>query len=300
MNIDSLLRDGMFFVSEALIGMRRSGIMILISIATISVSLIVFGIFLLISMNINNLTNFISSKLEIRVYLKKDLPASDMNEFRQRILAMNHVKDVVYVDKATAWVQFKENFKTIDLADMVNDNPLPDSFHVYLTDNQDIGAFSKYLGGFTQYVEEVGYMGAIADRIALFSRFTKIAGAVLVALLTVATLLITVNTIRLTVIARQNEITIMHLVGATHQFIQWPFIIEGLIMGLIGSVISIFFLKSSYFFFATRFQKTLPYFPLVFDSWNLNLVFLGVALLGTTLGILGAYISVSKSLKATL
>lgn len=300
MQLETLLRDGMFFISEALIGMRRSGIMIFISIATISVSLMVFGIFLLISLNMNNLANFISSKLEIRVYLKKDLPPADINEFRQRILSMPDVKDVIFVDKTLAWSQFKENFKTIDLSGMVGDNPLPDSFHVYLTDNKNIGPMANTLKDVTQYVEDVGYMGAIADRIALFSRFTKIAGSILVGLLTVATLLITVNTIRLTVIARQNEITIMHLVGATHQFIQWPFIIEGLIMGLVGALISIVFLKSSYFFFAMRVQSALPYVPLVFDSWSLNWVFLGVALVGTLLGILGAYISVSKSLKTTL
>ncbi len=299
MNIDSIIRDTMFFVSEAFIGMRRSGIMIFISIATISVSLIVFGLFLLISLNMNNLANFISSKLEIRVYLKNGLSPAEIGDFKNRISRMTHVKDVVYVDKETAWVQFRDNFKTMDLSDLMGENPLPDSFHVYLTNTQEISTLATYLKGFTQ-VEDVGYMGAIAERIALFSKFTKIAGLILVGLLTVATLLITVNTIRLTVIARQNEIIIMNLVGATHQFIQWPFIIEGLIMGLLGSVISIVFLKSSYFFFAFRFQKTLPYFPLVFDSFSLNMVFFSVAVVGTILGILGAYISVSKSLKTTL
>lgn len=294
-----MFRDMMFFISEACIGMRRSGIMIFISIATITVSLIIFGIFLLLSVNINNLANFISSKLEIRVYLKQGLSQEEMDTFRRRITTMADVKEVQFVDKETAWVQFQENFKGMDLSDVMDQNPLPDSFRIFLLKNDQIPMLARYLKGFSQ-VEDVGYMGPIAQRIELVSRFTKVAGLALVCLLTAATLLITVNTIRLTVIARQNEITIMHLVGATHTFIRWPFIIEGLIMGLVGSVIAVIVLKFFYLFFTIRFQTTIPYFPLVFDSFTLNMIYGFVALVGTFLGVLGAYISVSKSLKSTI
>ncbi len=295
-----MFRDMAFFISEALIGMRRSGIMIFISVATITVSLIVFGLFLLISVNINNLTNFVSSKLEIRVYLKDSLSQQDVEAFQKRIQQMSDVKEVVFVDKESAWKKFRDNFQTMDLADLMAENPLPDSFRVMLNHNDQIPIMAKYLRGFTQYVDDVGYMSSIAERIEIFARFTRIAGLVLVGLLTVATLLITVNTIRLTVIARQNEILIMHLVGATHQFIRWPFIIEGLLMGALGSTIAIAFLKFFYTFFGVKFQASVPYFPLVFDSVTLNLIYGIVALVGTSLGVLGAYISVSKSLKSTI
>jgi cell division transport system permease protein len=295
-----MFRDMMFFISEALIGMRRSGIMIFISIATITVSLIVFGLFLLISVNINNLTNFVSSKLEIRVYLKNDLNPADIQAFQKRVEQMADVKEVIFVDKETAWKKFRDNFQTMDLADLMTENPLPDSLRVFLSHNEQIPVMAKYLRGFTQYVDDVGYMNSIAERIEIFARFTRIAGLVLVGLLTLATLLITVNTIRLTVIARQNEILIMHLVGATHPFIRWPFIIEGLIMGAIGSGIAVIFLKFFYTLFGVRFQETVPYFPLVFDPVTLNLIYAVVGIVGTSLGVLGAYISVSKSLKATI
>jgi cell division transport system permease protein len=294
-----MLRDISFFISEALIGMRRSGIMILISIATITVSLIILGFFLLISANMNNLANFISSKLEIRVYLKQNLAKEEIATLQQRISNMTDVRDVEFIDKTTAWQQFQQNFKSMDVSDLVQDNPLPDSFRVYLSKNDQIASLAQYLRTFPQ-VEDVGYMSTLAQRIELFAKFTRIAGFALVCLLSAATLLITINTIRLTVIARQNEITIMHLVGATHAFIRWPFIIEGILMGLTGSIFAVVTLKGSYLFFAIRFQETIPYFPLVFDPLTLNVIYGFVALMGLILGISGAYISVSKSLKASM
>ncbi len=294
-----MFRDMLFFISEAFIGMRRSGIMIFISVATIAVSLIVFGIFLLITVNMNNLANFISSKLELRVFLKQNLSAEEVQVLQRRISTMTDVKQVVFIDHEEAWKQFQDNFKTMDLTDVLNQNPLPDSFRIYLEKTDQIPTLARYIRSFPE-VEEVSYQGAIAQRIELFSKFTRVAGLSLVVLLTVATLLITVNTIRLTVIARQNEITIMHLVGATHTFIQWPFIIEGLMIGLAGASIAVIFLKFFYLFFSIRFQNAIPYVPLVFDSLTLNLIYGFVALMGATLGIIGAYISVSKSLKASI
>ena len=295
-----MFRDTLFFISEALISMRRSSVMVVISIATIAISLIIFGFFLLVSANINNLTNFISSKLEIRVYLKQTISNESIQSFKQRIERMAGVKEVRFLDKQVAWAQFQKNFNTIQLADFVTENPLPHSLCIFLNEPDQIPTMARYLQSFGQWVDDVSYMGLIAERIELFSRFTRLAGIVLVGLLTLATLFITVNTIRLTVIARQEEIAIMHLVGATHSFIRWPFLIEGLLMGCTGSVVAVIFLKFFYYFFTVRFQNSIPYFPLVFDAFTLNTIYAIVGILGASLGILGAYISVSKTLKTTL
>ncbi|MGE4169229.1 MAG: permease-like cell division protein FtsX [Candidatus Margulisiibacteriota bacterium] len=295
-----MFRDLGFFISEAMIGMRRSGLMSAISIATITVSLVMFGVFLLLMLNIHNLADFISSKLEVRVYLKDSVTQEQAEAFQAKLQKVDKISQVVYIDKDTAWAKFKQNYKNMDLSDFVENNPLPNSFQIFLYDNNNLPEIASYLGQFKDLVDDVGYMGAMAERIELFSRYTKIVGFVLVGLLTFATLLIVVNTIRLTVLARENEIVIMQLVGATKAFIRWPFIIEGLLMGVAGSVIAVVFLKFSYLFFAAKFQESLPYFPLVFDAFKLNMLYLCVALVGTTLGVLGAYISISKTLKSTI
>ncbi|NBV42361.1 ABC transporter permease [bacterium] len=292
-----MIRDFLFFTSEALISIRRSGLMMFISVATITVSLIVLGIFLLISANISNLTTFFSSKLEIRVFLKDTIRDDEITTLKARFEAMPTVRKVEYIDKAKAWETFKKNYPKIELNQLVVDNPLPNAFRIILSDSANIPAVAAHIKGF-QSVEDVGDMGQIAERITTFSKYTRIAGLILVSLLTFATLLIIVNTIRLTVIARQDEITIMQLVGATVSFIRWPFIIEGLIIGISGSIMAILFLTFGYSFFVFRFQANIPFFPLVYDHFTLNMIYLGILAVGTSLGIFGAYLSVSRTVKS--
>jgi cell division transport system permease protein len=296
-----MLRNLGYYIWEALISIRRSGMSIVLSVAIITVSLIVFGLFLLISSNVNNLTDFISSKLEIRIYLKNDITKKEIKDFRSRISRMAHVKEVIFIDKDTAWNKFKSNFRNLDLSDMIDNNPLPHSFRVYLSDNSQTDKLSTYLkNGFSKYVEDIGQMSNVASKISLFSRFTRIGGLTLVILLTLATLLIIINTIRLTVIARQDEITIMQLVGATNSFIKIPFIIEGGIMGSVASILAFAFLKVGYLFVALKIQEQLPFFPIVFDPMLLNKIYVIVILFGVSLGFIGAYLSVTKSLKISL
>ena len=292
-----MLSDLEFFVSEALVGMKRSGLMTFISIATITVSLIIFGFFLLLSSNFNNLANLISSKLEIRVYLKDTLTKREIINFENELRKIKEVKKIVFVDKEQAWQNFQQNFKNINLNDLIESTPLPNSFSILLEHNENIVDIAQHIRGYTDYVEDVNYGGAIAKNISVFANFVKLGGLGVVLLLSLATLLIIVNTIRLTLIARQDEITIMRLVGATKAFIKIPFIIEGLFIGIIGAILSILFLKTTYGFIAMQIQDNISFFPLVFEESKLNYLYFMVGISGTFLGFLGAYISVSKSLK---
>jgi len=290
-----LLRDIGFFLTEAFISIRRSGLMAAISTATIGVSLVVFGLFLLISANISNMSTFFSEKLEIRIFLKDSISPGQISEMKHRLEAMPDVKAVVFVSKDKAWRDFRKGFQSLSLSDLV-ENPLPHSFKLTLKDNEKIVKTSQYVRGF-ENVEDVGYMGTIAERITKFAAYTRLAGFILVSLLTLATLLIVVNTIRLTVIARQDEITIMHLVGATVPFIRWPFIIEGALMGLVGACAAVAMLSPLYSMFVIRIQEKMPYIPVLQDGFRLNLIYLTLILVGTSLGIFGSYLSVSRTIK---
>jgi cell division transport system permease protein len=273
--------------------------MMALSVATISVSLIVFGIFLILSVNINHLANFMTSKLEIRIYLKEAVTKPERLDFQEKLRKLHHVKKVLFVDKDDAWVQFKESFPNLELDNRLKTNPLPDALKILFEKDIDFYQVSTYLKRFDHLVEEVSYGEVIAERIKLFSKFAKLGGIILVALLTVATLLIVTNTIRLTVIARQIEIEIMQLVGATNQFIRWPFIIEGILIGIMGAVIAVAFLKPFYAYVGNQFQEKMTFFPLVFEGDILGLIYISIAALGIFLGVLGAFISVSRSLKTT-
>jgi cell division transport system permease protein len=112
-----------------------------------------------------------------------------------------------------------------------------------------------------------------------------------------ATLLIVVNTIRLTVLARQAEIEIMRLVGATNSFIRWPFIVEGILIGIIGGSLSLIVLKLSYEAVTFRLLLALPFLPVIANKGILTFIYSLVGVMAVFLGSLGGYLSVSKILK---
>ncbi len=126
----------------------------------------------------------------------------------------------------------------------------------------------------------------------------RVGGSILVILVTIATLLIVVNTIRLTVLARETDIYIMKLVGATNTFVKYPFIIEGVLIGIIGGFLSFLVLKISYDSLVFQVSTTLPFLPIVTNGFVLGVIYIIMVLLGSVLGMLGAYISVSRVLKA--
>lgn len=295
-----MMRQLGFFISEAYVAFRRSGIMIFIAIGTITVSLIVFGLVLLININMNNLAKFIASKIEIRLFLKRDLSQDTIMAFQEEIRSIPEVDDVVFVSKEEAWRDFKSQYENLELTNLTQDNPLPDALKVMLKSNLSIKLIASKFALQTKYVEDVVYGGVIAERMERLATLVRIGGVILVGILSLATLFIIFNTIRLTVLNRQNEITIMKLVGATNPFISGPFIIEGLVMGLLGSVLSVGFLKFAYGFFGMQIKKSIPYIPVVLDAFTLNKIYLSIILLGALLGTLGALLSIKKSLKVAI
>lgn len=289
-----------FFVSEALIGMKRSTLMMAIAIGTIAMSLIIFGVFLLINANLSYLATVVTSKLEIRVFLNDDTSQAEQERFGTVLRQMPHVKKATFVDKTEAWKSFRKNYPNLDLEEVVEDNPLPNSYKVVLSDNEQIVPLASKIRSYKTYVSDVVYGGDIAKRMSNFSRLVKVSGSILVIFLTTATLFIIVNTIRLTVLNREDEIAIMKLVGATNAFISGPFIIEGLLIGLSGASIAALILKYLYAVFGAKFQAEMPYFPMITEGWMLNKIYLSLVLLGALLGIIGAYISISKILKRSI
>lgn len=286
-----------FFITEAWTGFRRSGIMSLVSIGTITVSLIVFGAFLLMVLNFGSVVSQVGSRLEVMAFADKDLNADDLGKMLARLKDIDGVEDVAFISKDDAWAGFKKEFEgRLNLEEAVQNNPLPNTF-VLKVRNVDVVQPVADEASKVANVSEVRYSGRIVDRIRTFAAAVRLGGLILVSLLSFATLMIVVNTIRLTVLARETDISIMRLVGATDSFIKWPFIIEGIIIGLIGSGLSVSILFSSYELVASKIMEAMPFLPLVFDFKSLFAIYGMVAVVGTFLGMLGAYISVSKSLK---
>ena len=293
MNLNAII----FFVKETFIGLKRSSLMTIIAIATVSITLVLLGLFMLISANLTKVTQDISSKLEIRLFLKPVLTIEDIQLFRRKLKAIDGVKDVEFINNAKAWKSFQNDYSHLNLNQYITENPLPHSLNIKLKGIQDIKSIILYVKRFDTLIDDIVYGGELADRVAVFRRVMDIGGWSLILLLTLASLFIIVNTIRLTVIARNEEISIMQLVGATDRFIKGPFLIEGFIIGILGAGIAVALLYFIYSIAIHQLVEKMPFFPFITDDSSLYYIYGFVLISGATIGMLGAYISVSRSLK---
>jgi cell division transport system permease protein len=286
-----------FFVSEAWTGFKRSGIMSFVAIGTVIVSLTIFGVFLMGVVNLGSIIGTISSNVQVSAYVDRSLERSEAESIMNRISIIRGVSNVSYVPRADAWEKFKKEYSgNLKLEDVVSDNPLPDTFIVEVQVPELVPSVAKQISGMAS-ISEVRYSGKLIEQVESLASAVRVGGLILVCMLSVATLLIVMNTIRLTVIAREKDISIMKLVGATDTFIKWPFIIEGLIIGLVGALFSFVILKISYDVVFMQLSMAMPFLPLISDQRHLIAVYLIVGCVGVVLGMIGGYISVSKSLK---
>jgi cell division transport system permease protein len=214
-----------------------------------------------------------------------------------KIERLRGVTNVKYMSKDEAWRKFKNEFgEKLSLDAAMTDNPLPDTFIIEVEVPELVTSVAKQVANMPS-VTEVRYSGKLLEQIQSLASAVRIGGLIMVCMLSVATLLIVINTIRLTVIAREKDISIMKLVGATNSFIKWPFIIEGIIIGIIGSAFSFAILKASYDVIMFQLAYSLPFLPIINNFGILLPIYMIVGCVGILLGMLGGYISVSKSLK---
>ncbi len=287
-----------FFVVEAFRSFRRNLLMSLVAVGTIAVALVIFGTFLLMVINLGNIIGTISSRVDIAAYVDQDLSLESAGALQLRLSKLPGVERVDFISRNEAWQKFKADFGgKLDLASIVKDNPLPHTFIIRAKNPELIPQVAKKVSEIDQ-ISEVRYSGKLIDQIRSLIDAVRIGGASLVILISFATLMIVVNTVRLTVLARETDISIMKLVGATNNFVKWPFIIEGILLGVIGGVASAILLKFSYDAVMVRVVTALPFLPLMTDQRLLTIIYFVMVLGGMGLGMLGSYISVSRVLKS--
>ncbi|HVN67089.1 MAG TPA: permease-like cell division protein FtsX [Candidatus Sulfotelmatobacter sp.] len=286
-----------FYIVEAFRSFRRSTLMNVVAIVTITVSLTVFGGFLLALINMGNIIGSVSARLDLVAYSNRDLSLDDAAALQIKISKLPGVEKVEYTSKAEAWKKLREEFgEKLALGELVNDNPLPHTFSVRVRSPELLPAVAKEISGI-EVIDEVRYSGKLIEQMKALISAVRVGGISMIVLLSLATLLIVVNTIRLTVLARETDIYIMKLVGATNNFVRWPFIIEGVMIGVIGGLSAFLVLKFSYDAVCARVGSALPFLPLVNDLTILTAVYATLIVGGTFLGMLGGYISVSRILK---
>ena len=286
-------------IRDALKSVVRNFSLSFASIMCTTITLILVEVAVVAAANVNNATRLIEDELTIVTYLKKDVTEEQIENIKSEISSYKNIEEVTFKSK-DEWKlemsEYDDSFKTV--LNYLDENPLMDSFVLKVNDVKKLSETSEYIKAING-VDTVKYgEGMVEQVISVFDIVQKIVVVVVIALIVVTSFLIS-NTIKLTIFSRRNEIEIMRLVGASNITIKLPFLFEGFIIGLIGSIIPVCITIYGYVILYSRLHGKLfsnmimlikPY-PFVF--W----VSLIVVAIGALVGMYGSIKAVRKYLK---
>jgi len=270
------------------------------SASAVSVTLLILGVFLLMALNVNHMIHIIENQVEITVELEMNLEEDQIDGIEDQIRNLDGVKSVRFVSKEEGLEQLRESLG--DDADLLEgldeENPLFDMFVVQVFYPQTIGVTAEEIEKI-DFVKEVDYGKVTVEKLFAITTWIRNIGLIFIIGLAFTAMFLIANTIKIAIYGRRKEIQIMKLVGATNWFIRWPFFIEGLLLGVIGSIVPIILLIFSYKTLLAKlnvnlsfsFIEFLPLYPL---AYQVSLLLLGI---GAFIGIWGSMISVRRFLK---
>lgn len=295
-----------YVISEGIKSVFKQKKMTGASIVIMCATMFMFGIFYLIGENVNFAMKQLESQQGIRVMIKDEVITSGKEDtLKARINQIPGVNKVEFISKEDAlstvrtWIAGNKNSEEI-LSGYDEDNPFPASFFVTLTDltkNDEVQAQILKLDG----VDEISSNNDLLSKLASIAKSIQMVTLGLLAILVLISIFIISYTIKLTVYARRKEISIMKYVGATNSFIRGPFIVEGIIIGIISAVITIGIIGGAYTGVLNKMLASSVMQSLTISLFTFNQLFLKVLIvyliLGIGIGVLGSIISMRKYLK---
>jgi len=285
----------MFILKEAFRGLSKNKLMAFVTFGVMFFSLFIFGLFLISTVNLFLLIHKAEEKVEITAFLSDALEDNDISALKRDISSLMGVKEVVFISKQQALEKFRDDLgDNSDLLDALETNPLPASLDIKLyesfKDPKDLKELAAKIEAMLG-VEEIKYG---KEWVEILDKVVKIlvgVDLILGLIISLSSIFVVANTIKLTVFARKNQIEIMELVGATHRFIISPFLVEGIIEGLMAGAVASGLLFGVYNLFASRLGD---FIQVTRELFIIVLVF------GTLLGYIGSHISVKKFLHASI
>lgn len=282
-------------------GMWRNRGMGIASVTSISAVLMILGIILILILSINNFVVETTTKFdEIQVFLEDDISEEILAVIEETTMKNKGVISIMFQSKDQALDNFKEDWgdEAYLLDGLEEKNPLPDSYIIQVEDieyAENVVNSIKTLDG----VEEVKYDKDVIDKLLIFANYIRVGGIIVIAILVFVSVFIISNTIKLTVASRRREINIMKYVGATNNYIRGPFIIEGVLFGLIGAIISIVIVYYGYeYFFGLVNEKLYTLFAIFLVAPKI--IFKDIAIIfsaiGVGIGALGSLLSLKRFL----
>ncbi|MGJ0845093.1 permease-like cell division protein FtsX [Tissierella praeacuta] len=287
-------------VKQGFQGMWRNRGMGLASVGSISAVLIILGIVLILILSINNLVLEVKTKFdEIQVFLELDLEDKDIGIIEEAIKSKEGVLSVVFRSKEQGLEIMKEEWEGDSyLLDGLEENPLQNSYIIQLQDIKYADSVVKELKTI-KGIEDVKYYKDIIDKLMIIANYIRVGGIVVIGVLVLVSVFIISNTVKITVASRRREINIMKYVGATNGYIRGPFIIEGVLFGLIGAALSIVVINYGYeYFFKSVSDKlyVLLTVYLVSPALLVKDITIMFTAIGVGIGALGSILSLKRFL----
>ena len=229
-----------YFIVDALKSIKRNITVSFAAMLTVLVTFFVLGTFTLVGLNFNKTIEDVADKIEIKVYLQDDIKLVNQREVEIKLAEQEGVKAVTYESKDEAFTKLKKDLEgnsgMLEGYSLEN-NPLASSYIVTLEDASYAGDVSKAVEDMTG-VESITNQQELIEKISNVVDFVQILGIVLFFVFIGVSIFLIMNTIKLAVYSRRREVGIMKFVGATDWFIRWPFVIEGMIIGAVGSLLA--------------------------------------------------------------
>ncbi|QYO67725.1 cell division protein FtsX [Leptolyngbya sp. 7M] len=287
-----------YLLRETLIGLKRGGWMNWAAVSTVTVLLFLFGISLQASWQLEGLLTQFGSQLEVSVYLDTGIQAADLGS---SVEAMPEVASVTTVTKEAAWSALLRDMGLADIqgaTEQLNGNPLVDELKVKAKDAEAVPSLAQKLQAM-QGVDQVLYVDEAVQRISQLNQGLNWLSFGMIVVLSLTAIAVITTTIRLIVMARRHEIEVMQLVGATTTWIYLPFILQGLVLGIVGAFIAWGLITGVQQFIASLLAQQSEFIQFLKitmrlssqQSWLLPLSLLG---LGCSVGLLGSLLAVRK------
>lgn len=283
-----------YLLTEGFRNVWKNWMMSIASIGVLVLCLLLTGAAALFSINITSALNSIESQNSVTIYLKDEIDTEAATLIGEQLKSLENIADCSFYSKEEAVEKYKDELGSI-FEGIKDKNPFPHAFHVTLS---DISRYKETV----EKIMQIDGIDSVVNRSELFEKLTKFdklvsaSGIFIVIVLGLVSLFILSNTIRLTMYSRRFEISIMKSVGATDWFVRIPFIVEGMIIGIISAIISATALKFLYDIIINYINKMIPFSHIPFRSVSLS-IFLSFVAAGIAFGLIGGLISISKYLK---
>lgn len=290
-----------YFIKQGVKSFLKNGVMSLASVIIVTACLAIFGTYLVFGLNINYIGEQFKSQFEIQVYVLRDTPDERVEEIGKQLEAYENVEGMVYISKEEAFRELEEIFKDKPEAlsgyEETGENPCCASYKLTLKELTNVEELADQIERIPD-IKNVSTNKDVMDNMLSTISTVKNFSLWMMIILALVSILIISNAIKMTVFARRKDINVMKFIGATDRFIRTPFIVEGIIIGLVGAAVAIIIILPVYNYAAAFINSMLiELIELLPLGSVINIIIISFLGIGVLLGAAGSAVSIKKHLK---